>query len=86
MEPLTSSHSSWEIEEIISLISRKVGRNRGGKAAIVTFNGVDFGLARMFGTFTELAGLPIVVKVFRSEDVAREWLREADNGGAVDGG
>ena len=67
-----------EIEEIIKLIGQKVNGAKGAKSAIVVHGSVDFGLARMFSTFSELAGLPVQVKVFRTTEVAREWLSSQD--------
>lgn len=66
--------STVEIEELIKLIGQKMNGSQGGKSAIVVHGSVDYGLARMFSTFSELAGLPVQVKVFRTEEVAREWL------------
>lgn len=65
-----------EIEEIIALISQHVVASGGGKAAIIARGGVDCGLARMFGTFAEISGLPIKVKVFRTWEIATQWLKE----------
>lgn len=67
-----------EIEEIIKRISLKVNGARGARSAIVVHNSVDYGLARMFSTFSELAGLPVQVKVFRTREVATEWLSATD--------
>jgi hypothetical protein len=65
-----------EIEEVISLISELVAGRGGGKATIIARNGIDLGLARMFGTFVEIAGLPVKVKVFRTSEIATQWLKE----------
>lgn len=72
--------TSIEIEEIITLICQKVNGNgvRDAKSAIVVHGTVDFGLARMFSTFSELADLPVQVKVFRTPEVATEWLVAPD--------
>lgn len=67
-----------EIEEIIKLIGQKVNGAKGAKSAIVVHGSVDYGLARMFSTFSELAGLPVQVKVFRTTEIAREWLYAQD--------
>ena len=69
--------TSIELEDILDLISRHVS-DRGGKAAIITHSGVDYGLARMFGTFAEISGLPIKVKVFHTTEIAKAWLRDAE--------
>lgn len=65
-----------ELEEIIKLISRQIAGRNGGKAAIIARAGVDYGLARMFGTFAEIADLPIKVRVFRTAEIATQWLQE----------
>ena len=68
--------TSTEIEDVIRLISYHMTGARGGKAAIIAHSGIDYGLARMFGTFAELAGLPVKVSVFRTSEIAKEWLKE----------
>ena len=68
-----------EIEEIIKLIGQKVNGAQGAKSAIVVQGSVDYGLARMFSTFSELAGLPVQVKVFRTTEVAKEWLSSQES-------
>jgi hypothetical protein len=70
--------TSAEIEDVIKLISYHIAGARGAKAAILAHSGVDYGLARMFGTFVELAGLPIKVRVFRTSEIAKEWLKDAE--------
>jgi hypothetical protein len=65
-----------EIEDIIKLIGRQINGYRGGKAAIVAHGSVDFGLARMVSTFSELADLPVKVKAFRTAEVAKTWLSD----------
>lgn len=73
----TASHlTSQEIESILESIGRQLEGSAGGKAAIVALTGVDNGLARLFGTFVEIANLPVEVKVFRTPEVARQWLQE----------
>ncbi len=69
--------TSDEIEDIITLISQHVS-GRGDRAAIITHKGVDYGLARMFGTFVEISGLPVQVKVFRTSEIAKEWLSDTE--------
>ena len=70
--------TSKEIEDIIKLISHYVTGAGGGKAAIIAHSGVDYGLARMFGTFAELAGLPVKVRVFRTSEIAKAWLKDPE--------
>ena len=68
--------TTGEIEEIIKLVGQLVTGRGGGKAAIIARGGVDYGLARMFITFVEIAGLPIEARVFRTAEVATGWLKE----------
>lgn len=68
--------TTHEIEDIIKLIGRQINGTSGGKAAIVAHGSVDFGLARMFSTFTEIADLPVTVKAFRTAEVAKTWLSD----------
>ena len=68
--------TSIEIEDIISLISHYVAGAGGGKAAVIAHSGIDYGLARIFGTFAELAGLPVKVRVFRTSEIAKQWLKD----------
>ncbi len=70
--------TSIEIEDIIKLISHHMTGARGGKAAIIAHSGIDYSLARMFGTFAELAGLPVKVRVFRTFEIAKEWLKDSE--------
>lgn len=73
----TASHlKSREIQKLLETIGQQLEGSNGGKAAIVAQSAVDNGLARLFGTFAEVANLPVEVKVFRSPDVARQWLQE----------
>lgn len=70
--------TSTEIDDIIKLISHYVIGAGGGKAAIIVRSGVDYGLARMFGTFAELAELPVKVRVFRTSEIAEAWLKDPE--------
>lgn len=73
----TASHlTPQEIESIIEMIGHQLEGSKGGKAAIVALAGVDNDLARLFSTFAEIADLPVEVKVFRTPEVARQWLKE----------
>lgn len=73
----TASHlNAQEIENLLETIGRQLEGANGGKAAIVAQSTVDNGLARLFSTFAEIANLPVDVKVFRSPEVARQWLQE----------
>lgn len=73
----TASHlTSMEVEGLLEIIACQLEGGPGGKAAIVALSKVDNGLARLFGTFVELANLPVKVRVFRTHEVARQWLKE----------
>jgi len=46
----------------------------GGKTAIVSSGGAEFGLARLFQIYAELYEAPIDIKVFDAMDNAIDWL------------
>lgn len=69
-----SALTAKELEDLIKMLGRQINGSSGGKAALVAHTGVDYDLARMFSTFAELAGLPVTVKVFRTAEVAQDWL------------
>ena len=48
----------------------------GGRTGIVCSKEVDYGLARMFQSFAELARVPFEISVFRRMEDARAWLDE----------
>jgi hypothetical protein len=54
---------------------------KGGKRAIVAPANVDYGLARMIGSFKDLMAKDIKfeVRTFRSYDDALEWLKNSGN-------
>lgn len=71
-----SDLTSQELEGLLKIIGQKLQGQSGGRVAIAALNGVDNGVARLFGTFVELANLPVEVKVFRTPEIARQWLQE----------
>jgi hypothetical protein len=66
-----------DIEALLDLIRPHVS-GHGAKAAIIAYSGVDYGVARMFGTFAEISGFPVKVKVFKTSEVAKDWLRDIE--------
>jgi hypothetical protein len=49
---------------------------KNGRTAVVVSTQLQYGLARMAETFTELASVPYEVQVFRSKEEAHAWLNE----------
>ena len=72
--------TTTEIEDVITRIGRRIHGGNGAKAAIVAHGAVDYGLARMFSTFSEIAALPVMVKVFKNAEVAKQWLCSQETG------
>lgn len=75
----TADLTGEEIETIVTIIARKITKSKRTKAAIVADKHVDYGMARMFGAYTKMAGLPVEVKVFKAADIAKEWLSSKDS-------
>lgn len=49
-------------------------RRAGGKTAVVTAKDVDYGLARLYQTHSEIRYRPIEFRVFRNMPEAVQWL------------
>ena len=63
-----------EMEAIAYFSSFLAVKRKGGKTAIVFDTQVDYGLARMFESLLETAGLPLKTYVCRRLDEAKQWL------------
>ena len=61
----------WEVREGVGLFAERHER-LGGKFAVVTQAGVQFGVMRMAGAYSDIAGLGL--RVFETEEPALEWL------------
>ena len=62
------------LRDLVRRAKRMSGDRRGGKGAVVYANPLEYGIGRMFQTFTEMEGLPYEVQSFQSFDEARKWL------------
>jgi len=82
-----TSHNLWDLTEadvselksedlrhIAKFPKEYVPSRVGGKTAIVSAEGVGFGLGRMYSAFAESANLRVEVQVFRTVDNANVWL------------
>jgi hypothetical protein len=59
----------------------RLGKARkNGRTAVVVRTQLQYGLARMAETFTELASVSYRVQVFRSKEEAHAWLNEGPEG------
>ncbi len=70
--------STIELEDIIEMMQQYMKHRRGGRIAVVVDGAVDYGVARMFATFAEIAALPVEVQIYHQRAVARDWLDELD--------
>ena len=75
-EANTSSLTSVQIEKIGNHSKKYSHLRRGGKTAYLVTKDIDFGLARMYQTYTELKGHHEVHGVYRSYGEAMTWLKE----------
>ena len=62
------------IEKIILTAKKYSGSRKEGKTAIVGPKEIDYGLGRMYQTFSELEGLPYEYMVFKELEEAKDWL------------
>jgi hypothetical protein len=49
---------------------------KGGKAALVSSESLLFGLARVYGTLTEIKDSPVEHRAFRNMEDAKEWIEK----------
>jgi len=73
-DAFTSGISTGEIEKIILTAKKYSGSRKEGKTAIVGPKEIDYGLGRMYQTFSELEGLPYEYMVFKELEEAKDWL------------
>jgi len=66
-----------DLRRIVERAKKYTRRRKGGHTAIVCSTVVDYGLSRMFQTFTELLQVPFEISVSRDIKSAREWLAAA---------
>lgn len=59
----------------ILYISKKYEHKRKlGKTAFVVNDDISFGLGRMYQSYSEIYDLPIVSRIFKDFDEAKDWL------------
>ena len=63
------------IPNILKITTKEAPRRRGGKTAIVVSKLADYGMARMFVTRSEIAGVPLMFGVFNSFQDAMDWVK-----------
>ena len=73
-----SAIATDEIEDLAEYAKHLVESSQGGKTALVFGGSLGFGLGRMFETYLEIAGLPLVINSFRSLEAALQWLHRGD--------
>ena len=76
-----SSLDSITTDHIRNLGKYAISRNNGGsringKTALVGSSDLQFGMSRMFKTYSEMEESAIEVSVFRSKEEALSWLEE----------
>ena len=72
-----SSVKSAEIEGLVRIVMLSVHSRAGGRNAIVSPTDISFGLSRVYQSFAEAKDQMTQTRVFRTEDEARQWIREA---------
>jgi hypothetical protein len=70
----TAAISAADIRWIVRASAGMVGKRQQGKTALVGAKDAQYGLARMYGTFAEIQGLPAQYMSFRTRAEAEQWL------------
>ena len=65
---------NFEIESIANVFNKHAFIENLEKIALVFSSNVDFGIGRMFETFTEIRGVPQEIMSFHTVDEAYKWL------------
>ena len=67
-----------QLREIAGVLKRISEVRRGGKTAFVYDKPLEYGIGRMFQSYSEMENMPFEVQAFRSFDDAMEWLGVRD--------
>lgn len=70
-----SGLSTEDLQGIVAGARRLAHLRPAGKTAIVAQSSLEFGMGRMYETFTEIWKHPIPHRVFKSREEALEWLQ-----------
>ncbi len=70
-----SGLSSEDLQAIVAVSRRLAHLRPPGKTAIVAPSSLEFGVSRMYETFTKIWEHPVPHQVFKSRDEALEWLQ-----------
>jgi hypothetical protein len=66
-----------ELEELAKLTKQYAPERAGGRTAFVAPDDLNFGLARMYATYSEITGFQVEMKVFRTHKEAEQWISAA---------
>lgn len=69
-----SGLSTDEVKEIVQHTRRISDIRQGGKTALVFDKTLEYGMGRMFETYSDIANMPFEFKAFRNLEDARKWL------------
>lgn len=69
-----STLSYEQLNDIVDFVARVAEERAGGKTALVTWQQVDYGIARSIDGRGERRALPFNTRTFRSYDNALHWL------------
>ena len=73
-----SGISSNHIESLLDYIGQHAQKRTNGKTAIVVSKDLEYGMSRMIMALTEDKAIPVEIDVFRSIEVALQWLAKED--------
>jgi len=76
ISPVTSIKDE-DLNEIVSFLSIHSAKRIEGKTAIVARSDFEYKLSKRYGLFTQLKGVSVIIKTFRTLGEAMIWLGES---------
>ena len=63
-----------ELRQIVLEVRKRSIDRTGGKTALVFQRDLDFGIGRVFGSFSEIEDMPFEYRSFRNITEAKKWI------------
>jgi len=75
-DAIIEDSSNEKLRSVLGAAAKYNELRNGGKAALVSSEKFLFGLARMYGTLSEIKESPVEHRAFRNMKDAREWIEK----------
>jgi len=76
-DAIIEDSSNEKLRSVLVTAGKYNEARKGGKAALVSSESLLFGLARMYGTLTEIKDSPVEHRAFRNMKDAKEWIAKS---------